>query len=315
MIVAITGATGFIGKKLVLFHLAQGDSVRVLSRRQLSETALPGSVDLYNADLSSQATLLPFVKNVDILYHCAAEIRDKALMQEVNVEGTRRLIEAATGHIGRWVQLSSVGAYGAQTKGFVTEHTFLNPCGAYELTKVEADALVESAALNGAFEHVILRPSNVYAAEMTNQSLFNLISMIQRGLFFYIGKPRASANYIHVDNVVRALVLCGVHTSAKGQIFNLSDHRTIEQFVMNIAAALGRPSPYIRLSEFVLRIVVKFFGIVPKFPLTESRINALTSAAIYLNYKIEREIEYKHIVSMEQGFKEMVDFWLVGNKK
>ena len=315
MIVAITGATGFIGKKLVLFHLAQGDVVRVLSRRQLSETDLPDSVDLYNADLSSQAALLPFVKNVYILYHCAAEIRDEALMQEVNVEGTSRLIEAATGHIGRWVQLSSVGAYGAHTKGFVTEHTLLNPRGTYELTKVEADSLVESAALNGAFEYVILRPSNVYDAEMTNQSLFNLISLIQRGLFFYIGKPRASANYIHVDNVVRALVLCGVHTRAKGQIFNLSDHRTIEQLVMNIAAALGRPPPYIRLPEFVLRIAAKLFGIFPKFTLTERRINALTGTAIYLNYKIQREIEYKHIVSMEQGFKEMVDFWLLGNKK
>ena len=265
--------------------------------------------------MSTSTKLLSFVESADVLYHCAAEIRDESLMQEVNVEGTRRLIEVATGLIGRWVQLSSVGAYGTCTQGVVTENTSLNPRGAYEVTKVRADALVESAALSGAFKHVILRPSNVYSAEMSNQSLFNLISIVERNLFFYIGKPGASANYIHVDNVVSALVLCGVHPEAKGKVFNLSDHLTIEQFVTSIALALGRPAPYRRLPKLIFQIAAKLVYIIPRFPLTESRVRALTSTVIYLNDKIEREIGYKYVVKMEQGLKEIVEFWLLGNKK
>jgi NAD dependent epimerase/dehydratase family enzyme len=44
MIIAITGGTGFIGKKLVSFHVARGDAVRVLSRRAPAESALPAAV-------------------------------------------------------------------------------------------------------------------------------------------------------------------------------------------------------------------------------------------------------------------------------
>lgn len=315
MIVSITGGTGFIGRSLLLDHLANGDSVRVLSRRSAKDAGLPDAVTWYRGDLSTSAKLLSFVEGADILYHCAAEVHDESLMQEVNVEGTRRLIEVATGRVGRWVQLSSVGAYGACTQGVVTENTSLNPRGAYEVTKVGADNLVESAALSGAFEHVILRPSNVYSAEMSNRSLFNLISMIQRNLFFYIGKPGASANYIHVDNVVSALVLCGVHPEAKGKIFNLSDYLTIEQFVTSIALTLGRPAPHRRLPKVMLQITAKLACIIPRFPLTVSRVSALTSTAIYLNDKIEREIGYKYVVQMEQGLKEIVEFWLLGNKR
>jgi len=315
MIVSITGGTGFIGRGLVLDHLARGHTVRLLSRRSPKDAGLPDLVMWHRGDLSSSTMLLSFLEGADVLYHCAAEIRDESLMQEVNVEGTRRLVEAATGRIGRWVQLSSVGAYGSYSQGVVTENSLLNPSGAYEVTKVEADALVETAALGGAFEHVILRPSNVYSAEMSNQSLFSLISMIQRNLFFYIGKPGASANYIHVDNVISALVLCGVHREAKGKIFNLSDYLTIEQFVASIALALGKPAPHRRLPKLMLQIAAKLACIIPKFPLTESRVNALTNSAIYLNDKIEREIGYKHVLQMEQGLKEIVEFWLLGNKK
>ena len=180
MIVAITGGTGFIGRELVLRHLAQGDVVRGLSRR----TAVRDGVQWHHGDLSS-ADLNSFVDGADVLYHCAGEIRDKSLMKVVHVDGTRRLIDAASGRIGRWVQLSSVGAYGKQRLGVVTEITAPCPVGTYEVTKVESDDLVSSAALGGAFEQSILRPSNVYGPEMSNQSLFGLFNMVNRGRYFF----------------------------------------------------------------------------------------------------------------------------------
>ena len=307
MIVAITGGTGFIGRKLVSYHLEQGHTVRVLSRRSASEAGLPDSVSLHSGDLSTPGILPPFVDGADVLYHCAGEIRDQARMRQVHVEGTGNLIAAATGRIGRWVQLSSVGAYGQRRTGRVTEQTKLQPCGIYETSKVESDAMVAAAASSGAFGRVILRPSNVYGAGMTNQSLFSLIRMIQCGYFFFIGPPGASANYIHVDNVVAALALCATHPGANG-LYNLSDYRPMEQFIATIADALGKPVPRIRLPEPVVRLAAKVFGIIPIFPLTEGRINALTGRSVYSIDKIESEIGYRHSVSMEAGLKEMVGF-------
>jgi len=309
MIVAITGGTGFIAKKLVLCHLARGDAVRVLSRRPPAQSGLPAAVGHWQSDLVSSVDIRPFVAGADVLYHCAGEVRNTGLMEMVHVEGTLKLIDAAAGRIGRWVQLSSVGAYGKQRSGVVTEESPLNPCGTYEVTKVKSDSLVASAAANGAFDYVIVRPSNVYGLEMSNRSLFSLISMIQRGLFFFIGKTGASANYIHVNNVVEALVLCARSPHAPGHAYNVSDHRSMEHFVGAIAKGLGMHMPRIRLPETPVRLLAKLASAVPGMALTEARIDALTNRTVYPSTRIERELGYQHAVSMENGLLELVDFW------
>lgn len=310
MIVAITGGTGFIGKKLVLRHVKQGDEVRVLSRRKAADSGLPDSVKFWTGDITDYADLHSFVNGVDVLYNCAGEIRKQDRMYSLHVEGTRKLLDAATGRISRWVQLSSVGAYGMQNEGVITEKFNLNPCGTYESTKVQSDSVVMNSALSGAFEYVILRPSNVYGAGMTNTSLYSLISMIRRGLFFFLGKPGASANYIHVDNVVDALMLCGENSDAGGQIFNLSDFRTMEQFVAIIVSVLGRNEPHARLPILPVRIFAQMFSFLPGFPLSISRIDAMTGRAIYSNEKIEKMLSYQHQLNMEAGLQEVVNYWL-----
>lgn len=316
MLVGITGGTGFIGKALVLRHLATGDTVRVLSRRSGNKTVLPKSVELFHGDLTGPVeSLMPFIDGVDVLYHCAGEIRDQAKMYPVHVMGTDNLCAAADRKIGHWVQLSSIGAYGPHSSGIVTEQTPLNPVGIYEKTKTESDQIVMNAAKEDAFTYSILRPSNVFGPSMTNQSLFQMIAMINKQLFFFIGKPGASANYIHVDNVVEGLVQCGKKDAAKGQIYNLSDHRTIEEFVAVIADELRKPVPRLRLPEMPVRWVAKLCGRLQHFPLTESRVNALTNRSVYSIERIQHELEYTHQVSMENGLSQMVKVWKQATRK
>jgi nucleoside-diphosphate-sugar epimerase len=141
-----------------------------------------------------------------------------------------------------------------------------------------------------------------------------LISMINRGLFFYIGGRGVITNYIHVDNVVAALMLCGMNPSAAGHIFNLSDHCTIENFVATIGAALGRMEPNLRFPELPVRMAAKLLGTIPGFPLNESRVDAMTGRSIYSINKIETQLDYRHIVSIETGLREMVKYWEQGSR-
>jgi nucleoside-diphosphate-sugar epimerase len=136
-----------------------------------------------------------------------------------------------------------------------------------------------------------------------------MITMINRGFFFFIGIPGASANYIHVDNVVEGLVRCGRARGNHFSIFNLSDHRTIEDFIAVIARELGRPAPMTRLPEKMVRWLAKIGACLPHFPLTESRINALTCRSVYSTERIERELGYAHPVSMEDGLRDLVQGW------
>jgi len=310
MIVAITGGTGFIGKKLVACLVERGDTVRLLTRSPIvvEKSSL---LEIYECDLLTTGVeeIGAMLDGVDVLYHCAGQLNDARIMRALHVDATSKLVEAAAGRIGRWVQLSSVGVYGPKVRGEVTEESLFNPSGEYEITKTESDHIVIDAATKGKFNYSILRPSNVYGAGMTNRSLYALIAMIQRGLFFFIGKKGASANYIHVDNVVEALLLCGTMPQAAGQVYNLSDHRTIETFIGVIAQSLGKEMPHVRVPEVFIRLLAKLLGNLPGMPLTEARVDALTGHAIYSNEKIERELGYRHRVSMANGLRELVGFW------
>jgi nucleoside-diphosphate-sugar epimerase len=144
---------------------------------------------------------------------------------------------------------------------------------------------------------------------MSNRSLFGLIALIQKGWFFFIGQPSASANYIHVDNVVNALLLCGSVAQANGQVYNLSDYRSMEDFVKLITDSLGCKRPHLRIPEVPVRLLIKLLGWIPSMPLTYSRINALTNHTMYENTKIEQDLGYKHVTSMEDGLTKLVAYW------
>lgn len=307
MLVAITGGTGFIGQNLVARHIEAGDTVRILTRRHPQNSKFSPLVQFHYGDLTEgKESLIPFVNGVDILYHCAGEVNNPSRMRKVHVEGTGNLLEAAKGKIGRWVQVSSVGAYGPNKSGTITEETPLNPKGAYEVTKTESDELVIHAGQMGHIHFTILRPSNVYGVGMTKNYIHRLISVIAKKLFFFIGPPGAVANYIHVQNVAEALMLCGKDPKAVGKTYLLSDHRSLEIFVQTISDALAIPHPKRRSPERPIRWLAFLGGLLPGFPLTTSRVDALITRSVYSTQRIETELGYAHLVSMESGLKEMV---------
>jgi len=244
---------------------------------------------------------------VDVLYHCAAELHDASIMDEVNARGTERLLAAAQGEVGLWVQLSSTGVYGPVRRGVVDEESILAPVNSYERTKAAGDALVQAAAKNG-LKCFILRPSNIYGPDMPNQSLFQLIRMIDLGLFCHFGPRETVANYIHVSNVIDALVLCSDSSSPEaGRAYNVSDSCPMEHFVGLIARALGRKAPRCRLPELPVRMLARVGQYLPGFPLRESRIDALTNAVRYNSARIELELGHRNRVSLEEGVTELVE--------
>lgn len=308
MIVAITGGTGFIGRHLIARHTACGDQVRYLTRKKPEQT-IAGSTAIIGDLTASLDELLPLVQGADVLYHCAAELQDHSQMYKTNVLGTKNLLAAANGEVKRWVQLSSTGVYGNKPLQNVNEDTPIHPMNAYELSKATADELVYKAMTEQQLPGVILRPSNVYGIDMPNQSLFQLINMIKRGLFFFIGKDRAIVNYIQVENVIDALILCSTATLPNNaRTYIVSDFRTLEDFVAIIAAALDIPCPKKRLPESFVRLIASLGAYLPRFPLRSSRVDALTYKHYYQTARIESELGYQHNISMEAGISELVRY-------
>lgn len=316
MQVCVTGANGFIGRRLVDALSQQGYSIRVLTRRP--GCLFPSGVQVVMGDLTSpDCQLDQFLVGCGVVFHCAGEVRDVATMQLLHVDGTQRLLQAvlkASTKIGQkihWVQLSSVGVYGpsfgpAKTDHIVTENTQLRPVGEYEITKARADELVVQASDGVKMTYSIVRPSNVFGIGMPNQSLRGLISMVKRGLFFYIGKPGAVATYVHVDDVVAVLLKCAFEPKAAGQTYNLSNDCLQESLIKYIASVLGVRLPRIRIPELLIRTAVRLFEGWAKMPLSQSRIDALVNKTRYPADKIILELGFRFSRPMPVAIEDLV---------
>lgn len=306
MIIGITGATGLIGRYLSSAYMKKDDEVRMLSRNPPKNDGC----NWFQGDLiDNTVDLNLFLDGVDILYHCAGELENESQMEELHVKGTRNLAEAAVGRVKRWVQLSSVGVYGPKRFGLVNEMTPENPAGMYETTKAESDRVLVNIAEKEDMDYVILRPSNIFANDMKNRSIYQMIEMIRRKLFFYIGEPGAVVNYVHVSSVISALMLCGVHKNARNKIFIASDSIILENMVAKIAQGMGVKQPSLRLPERMIRNIVLMLQKLPGFPLTENRIDAMTSRARYDSSRIKRELGYKEEIPLTDHFRKLSENW------
>ena len=307
-VVCVTGGTGFIGRSLVLRLLAEGHRVRVLTRGLGKK--LPAGVEIFRGDLGQpDCFLADFLQGADLLFHCAAELMNSGRCHAVNVEGTARLVEAARGRVKRWVQLSSVGVYGPIHFGIVAEDSPETPVNAYERSKAASDELVRVAARGRAFEAVLLRPSNVFGDRMASNYLRKMCSMIQRGWFIYIGPPGSSVSFVHVNDVVQALLLCGFLPQAAGRTYNVSGYDSLESLVECFAATLDCSPPRLRLREWPVRLLVALLGQLPRFPLTTTRLQALTSRVRYDSTRIANELGYVPAVDLVSGMAAFAKQW------
>jgi nucleoside-diphosphate-sugar epimerase len=315
MKVFVTGGRGFIGQLLVQALVDQGIEVFALTRKNIKSDK--SGLHFIHGDLTQPAdSYEKYLKDCNIIFNCAGEINDPSRMRGLHVDGTRLLLMTANivaegrGAPIHFVQLSSVGAYGPPQvptlKRKIIESTPENPIGEYEITKTEADHLVMDYCNGKNMTFSILRPSNVFGPTMTNNSVRNLIKLIDKKLFFYIGEKGAISTYVHVDDVVKALIQCGLANAAKGQIFNISNDCPLEDLVNGIAKALNIRPPRLRLPESLVRLSTIAFSKVPHFPLTKGRVNALVNRTEYPCDKINEILGYRPQKYVPEAISEMI---------
>ena len=302
-LIALTGASGFVGKVLLAQLLSAGWKVRVLTREPKKWIASE-SLDVFAGDLVDTLDWSGFLTGVDVLIHAAGEISRSNLMMEVNVQGPQRLLNAAvTSGIRRWVQISSVGAYGTDIVGCVDEASPERPIGCYEKTKTIFDNILRDMSRQSHLQVCIVRPSNVYGAGMVNQSLFQMMYMVRRGWFAYIGPAGASANYVHVNDVVNAVMLCTVSPLATNKTYIVSAWATIESLIESIANQVGVSPPSYRLNLKVIMSFAYLLQWIPRWPLTVSRVRALSGRAWYSTKLIEQDLGWHVSVPLDRGMK------------
>jgi nucleoside-diphosphate-sugar epimerase len=298
----VTGASGFVGKRLVEQLMSEGFLVRVLTHNR--KRSFPDEVEIFYTDLTSTTCNLEgFFSGCDVFFHCAGDIQNPMRMHALHVEGFERLLKAfyeeiyLAGHPMHWVQLSSAGVYGklinhpAKVRK-ISELSKNQPYGEYEITKAKADKLLLDAAKSNKFIFSILRPTNIVGLDMPNQSFRGLVESIVKRRFFYIGSTHSVSNYIHVDDVVSVLLLCSSSPKATNQIFNLSNDCKLSDIVLSLSEDTRMKHKNLIVPEWLIRFVVSIVPSFFNFPLTQNRIDALISRTHYSNSKIERLLKF-----------------------
>mgnify|MGYP006280125049 CR=1 FL=1 len=307
MLVLLTGASGFIGNAFLHKVLSGSLRIRILSRRPFGRP-LSTNIEYVVDDYCTSNNLDKIMHGVDVVVHAAAEINDHSKIFDVNYYGSMRLLTAAiNAGVKRWVQVSSVGVYGRCRNQLVTESTPESPVGIYEKSKALFDTLLFQLAVNSDLEYTIIRPSIVYGRHMPNSSLRMILKALRLGLFFFIGPPGSSANYVHIDDVVDALMLSVSLPKAANQTYIVSCHSSVEVMVSSLARGAGMNPPFIRLNLAIARFASFILIHLPFRILTPSRVDALTSRVIYSSNKIQNDLGWKPSVSIQQG---MYDYGL-----
>ena len=208
-VVAVTGATGFLGSNLVRALLVRGYQVRALARDPDKARALPAEVKTLIGDICDVDVLKSLVEGCDWVFHTVSNFRTASGPPEsyeaINVEGTRRLLEAANAAgVSRVVHVSTIGVHGDVKQSPADETSSFNPGDLYQETKLKAEKLAVQAGKSGEMEVAVIRPCSMYGPG--DLRMLKMFKMISKGTFFKVGPCRESFHAVYIDDVIeRAL--------------------------------------------------------------------------------------------------------------
>lgn len=228
MRVAITGATGFVGGRLAERLVLEGEHEVVGLVRRFSGPGLARlarlAVPMVQADLTDRAAVGRALEGCDAVVHCAYGTSGSPEERyETTVEGTSVVLDAAhAAGAQRVVHLSSTVVHGLPVEGKIDESAPLaDPATPYDRMKVAAEDRVWSFHRERGFPVVVLRPPLIYGPHGRRWTE-RIVREIQQGAILVDGGSGA-ANFLHVDNLVDAILLAARTGRGDGRAFLLVD--------------------------------------------------------------------------------------------
>jgi len=243
----VTGSTGFIGSRLLgLLNTIECD-VRLLARSEVN------NYETVVCNLGQDRIPKHTLESIDTVFHLAGFAHDmqdpskvKHLYHAVNVEVTVELASlAVVSGVKRFIFVSSVKAGGSPlSEHCVSESDQSDPEGIYGKSKREAELKLLKIGKESGMHVSIIRPSLVYGPNAKG-NLQLMLSGLARGWFPPLPETGNRRSMIHVDDLVRVILLAANDDRANGEIFIATDgiphsSRDIYNAMCNI---LGKPIP------------------------------------------------------------------------
>ncbi len=308
--VLVSGASGFIGRRLCAALRARGEHVTALLH---CPPASPGPWrDWRLADLAGP---LPddIADGADVVCHLAAVVHargvDERLYEQVNTEGARRLLAAAT-HAGarQFIYFSSIKAAGETTPGCVDESHPARPETPYGRSKLAAEeALCAATAITS---RISLRLCPVYGDRMAG-SLRQLLKAVERGWLPPLPAIDNRRAFVHVDDVVDVVLALIARPPNGDSLAYVSDGAPLStpRIVALARAASGRAASRWHTPPWPWRLLAAsgdWLGamLARPMPFDRNRYRALFEDACYDNARLRALSGWKPCWTLEHFLRE-----------
>ncbi|MGB2869349.1 MAG: SDR family oxidoreductase [Bacteroidota bacterium] len=256
----VTGGNGFIGSNIALALLNAGCGVRVLHRHNSDLRALEGAtVEHCIGDVRDPDSLRRAIKGCDTVFHTAAIVsywrKERELMYDVNIRGTRNVVEACLDlGVEKLVHTSSIAALGPAENGEpIDEAAPFNwdrfDVG-YRISKNKAELEVLRGVRQG-LQAVIVNPSVVIGPRDVQFHGGQLIRDVRKRRIFYY--PDGGINIVYVDDVVRGQLAAAQRGRIGERYILCGENLTHRQALTTIADVVGGLRPFFKLPSLLAK--------------------------------------------------------------
>jgi nucleoside-diphosphate-sugar epimerase len=250
MHITIIGGSGFVGSRLI--ELLKQNDVFLLNIDQNDSHFYPEITSV--ADIRNKQNLKSLLKGQDIIVLLAALYQDDvsptSLYYDVNVEGTRNVLEAMDFcGVQKIIFTSSVSVYGLNKKNPDENHS-VDPFGHYGKSKWQAEELLRNWYNKDPQNRAlyILRPTVIFG-ERNRGNVYRLLKQIASGKFLMIGNGTNIKSISYVGNVA-AFIKHLIENGLQGyQLYNYSDKPDLamNELITVVEKSLNKKIPSIRI--------------------------------------------------------------------
>jgi dihydroflavonol-4-reductase len=248
----ITGTTGFIGSALVRELIHDGREVKVLTRPGADTRNIDGlDVERVYGDLRDKSSLQPALRGCDVLYHNAAYYslwdKDKKLIYDINVDGTRNLLSAAAG-LKKIVYTSTVGCVGLTAGKPANEDTPFDPallCNDYKRSKYLAEQVALEFFRKG-LPIVIVNPSTPVGPRDIKPTPTGkiILDFLHRRMPAYLD---TGLNLIDVKDCARGHILAETKGRAGERYILGNQNMSLREILLALEKITGIKAPAIKI--------------------------------------------------------------------